>query len=275
MESTKTEELEVALLLEAIYHLTSYDFREYNRSSITRRVHNRLALEHLPNISRLTEKVIYDAKSRNDLLNDFSINVTEMFRDPSFFKALRDDILPRFKNHEEIRIWHAGCATGEEVFSVAILLTELGLIDKATLYATDMNEDVLERARAARFPIQKMQTYTKNYMLAGGSQAFSEYYYTDSQFAYIQPKLLEPISFAQHNLVTDQSFNEFHLIICRNVLIYFSPTLQNKVYQLFHESLIRGGFLCLGAKESLRFSGIMPKFEETIANEKIYQKIYD
>lgn len=275
METTATEELEVALLLEAIYQLTSYDFREYNRSSITRRVHNRLALEHLPNISRLTEKVIYDEKIRKELLNDFSINVTEMFRDPSFFRALREDILPRFKKLDDIRIWHAGCATGEEVFSVAILLTELGLIDKATLYATDMNEDVLERAQVARFPIQKMQNYTKNYMLAGGSQAFSEYYYTDSHFAYIKPELLESISFAQHNLVTDQSFNEFHLIICRNVLIYFSPPLQNKVYKLFHDSLSRGGFLCLGAKESLRFSDIMPKFEETITNEKIYQKIYD
>lgn len=275
MEHSSIEALEIELLLEAVYHLTSYDFRDYNRSSITRRVHNRMALEHLPTISRLTEKIIYDEEARHHLLNDFSINVTEMFRDPGFFKALRENILPKIAHHDEIRIWHAGCASGEEVFSMAIVLTELGLIDKTMLYATDMNEDVLARARAARFPIQKMQTYTKNYMLAGGDQAFSEYYYTDQDFAYIQPKLLERISFAQHNLVTDQSFNAFHLIICRNVLIYFSPKLQNKVYYLFHESLVRGGFLGLGDKESMRFAEVMPKFEETITSEKIYQKIYE
>lgn len=275
MERLSIEALEVELLLEAVYQLTSYDFRDYNRSSITRRVHNRLTLEHLPTISRLTEKIIYNEETRNHLLNDFSINVTEMFRDPSFFKALREEILPKFEQYDEIRIWHAGCASGEEVFSMAIILTELGLIDKTTLYATDMNEEVLKRAQAARFPIQKMQTYTKNYMLAGGDHAFSEYYYTDQDFAYIQPKLLEHISFAQHNLVTDQSFNAFHLIICRNVLIYFSPKLQNKVYHLFHESLVRGGFLGLGDKESMRFAEVMPKFEETIAAEKIYQKIYE
>lgn len=275
MDRTSIEALEIELLLEAVYQLTSYDFRDYNRSSITRRVHNRMALEHLPTISRLTEKIIYHHDCRSQLLNDFSINVTEMFRDPSFFKALRENVLPKFQHYDEIRIWHAGCASGEEVFSMAILLTELGLIDKTTLYATDMNENILKRARAAKFPIQKMQTYTKNYMLAGGDQAFSEYYYTDNHFAYIQPALLERISFAQHNLVTDQSFNAFHLIICRNVLIYFSPKLQNKVYNLFHESLMRGGFLGLGDKESMRFSQIMPKFEETIPSEKIYQKIYE
>lgn len=273
LENNQHANLELDLLLETVYRLSGYDFRQYNRASISRRVYNRMKINNIPTISRLQEKVIHEEGYLSQLLNDFSINVTEMFRNPSFFKALRTEIIPKLRDYPEIRIWHAGCATGEEVFSMAILLEEEGLLDKAVLYATDMNERVLEKARLGVFPIQRMQSYTKNYMLAGGNHAFSEYYKTDFQHAYFHPFLKKNIIFAQHNLVTDQSFNEFHLILCRNVLIYFSPPLQNQVHQLFYDSLSLNGFLCLGDKETLRFDELISNYNEVVASEKIYQKV--
>lgn len=273
LENNQHANLELDLLLETVYRLSGYDFRQYNRASISRRVYNRMKINNIPTISRLQERVIHEEGYLTQLLNDFSINVTEMFRNPSFFRALRTDVIPKLRDYPEIRIWHAGCATGEEVFSMAILLEEEGLLDKAVIYATDMNERVLEKAKQGVFPIQRMQSYTKNYMLAGGNQAFSEYYKTDFQFAYFHSFLKKNIIFAQHNLVTDQSFNEFHLILCRNVLIYFSPPLQNQVHGLFYDSLSLNGFLCLGDKETLRFEELISNYEEVAASEKIYQKI--
>ena len=273
LEQNQHANLELDLLLEAIYRLSGYDFREYNRASISRRVYNRMKITNTPTISRLQEKVIHEEGYLTQLLNDFSINVTEMFRNPSFFKALRTEIIPMLRDYPEIRIWHAGCATGEEVFSMAILLEEEGLLDKASIYATDMNEGVLEKAKLGVFPIQRMQSYTKNYMLAGGSHAFSEYYKTDFQNAYFHPFLKKNIIFAQHNMVTDQSFNEFHLIMCRNVLIYFSPPLQNQVHRLFYDSLCPDGFLCLGDKETLRFEELITNYKEVVAGARIYQKV--
>ncbi|WP_418301835.1 CheR family methyltransferase [Lysinibacillus fusiformis] len=273
IQLNKQTNLEIDLLLEAIYRLSGYDFRQYNRSSISRRIFNRMRINSIPTISRVQEKVIHDQEFLEQLLNDFSINVTEMFRNPSFFKAFREKVIPTLREYQEIRIWHAGCATGEEVYSMAILLQEEGLIDKAVIYATDMNEQVLEKAKKGVFPIHKMQAYTKNYMLAGGSHAFSEYYKTDYQYAYFHPTLLKNIIFAQHNLVTDQSFNEFHVVLCRNVLIYFSPQLQSQVHHLFYESLSDKGFLCLGDKETLRFEEVISNYREVAGNERIYQKI--
>ena len=267
------ENMEVDLLLEAVYRLSGYDFRQYNRSSISRRIYNRMKMNGIPTITLLLDKVIHEEGFLDQLLNDFSINVTEMFRNPSFFKAFREEIIPLLRDYPEIRIWHAGCATGEEVYSMAIILEEEGLKDKSVIYATDMNEQVLEKASKGAFPIQKMQAYTKNYMLAGGNKAFSEYYDTDNQYAYFHADLLENIIFAQHNLVTDQSFNEFHVIICRNVLIYFTTELQDQVQKLFYESLCPGGFLGLGDKETLRFAEVMPFYKELIAKERIYQKV--
>jgi len=272
IQLNKQTNLEIDLLLEAIYRLSGYDFRQYNRSSNSRRIFNRMRINSIPTISRVQEKAVHDKEFLEQLLNDFSINVTEMFRNPSFFKAFREKVIPILREYQEIRIWHAGCATGEEVYSMAILLQEEGLIDKATIYATDMNEQVLEKAKKGAFPIHKMQAYTKNYMLAGGTHAFSEYYKTDYQYAYFHPTLLKNIIFAQHNLVTDQSFNEFHVVLCRNVLIYFSPKLQSQVHHLFYESLSDKGFLCLGDKETLRFEEVISKYREIVGNERIYQK---
>ncbi|WP_298470007.1 protein-glutamate O-methyltransferase CheR [uncultured Psychrobacillus sp.] len=266
------EEMEVDFLLEAIYRLSGFDFRQYNKSSISRRIHNRMKINGISTITGLLEKVIHEEGYLEQLLNDFSINVTEMFRNPSFFKAFREEVVPILREYPEIRIWHAGCATGEEVYSMAILLEEEGLKDKAVIYATDMNEQVLEKASKGIFPIQKMQAYTKNYMLAGGSKAFSEYYKADYQHAYFHPSLLENIIFAQHNLVTDQSFNEFHVIICRNVLIYFNSELQEQVQELFYQSLSPAGVLGLGDKETLKFSRVMENYQELVGSERIYQR---
>ncbi|QUG43045.1 protein-glutamate O-methyltransferase CheR [Psychrobacillus sp. INOP01] len=267
------EGLEIEFLLEAIYRLSGFDFRKYNRSSISRRIHNRMNISGIETITGLLEKVIHEENFLEQMLNDFSINVTEMFRNPSFFKTFRKEVVPILREYQEIRIWHAGCATGEEVYSMAILLEEEGLKDKTVIYATDMNEQVLEKASKGAFPIQKMQAYTKNYMLAGGNYAFSEYYKADHQYAYFHPSILENIIFAQHNLVTDQSFNEFHVIICRNVLIYFTSELQVQVQNLFYESISPQGFLGLGDKETLRFSQVMENYQEIAEKERIYQRV--
>jgi chemotaxis protein methyltransferase CheR len=266
----ENEDLEIELLLLAIYRLSGYDFRKYMRSSIKRRVASRMNSEKLTSITRLTEKVIHDDRVLDDILKDFSINVTEMFRDPTFFKSLREEVLPLLKDLPEIRVWHAGCSTGEEAYSMAILLEEEGLADKTKIYATDMNETVLKKAESGVMPLHKMQSYTKNYIQSGGKKSFSEYYIADSEAAHLDSSLKRNIVFAQHNLVTDGSFNEFHIIICRNVLIYFNLQLQQHVFQLFNESLSEGGFLGLGTKEAARTDqGFLEAFNSI---EKIYRK---
>ncbi|CAM3900253.1 CheR family methyltransferase [Mesobacillus thioparans] len=266
----KNEELELELLLLAIYRLSGYDFRNYMRSSILRRTTARMNAEKLSSITGLTEKLIHDERVLDDILKDFSINVTEMYRDPPFFKALREEVVPLLRELPEIRIWHAGCSTGEEAYSMAILIEEEGLADRTKIYATDMNETVLAKAESGTMPLHKMQAYTKNYIMAGGNRSFSEYYDADSEFARLKPSLKKNIVFAQHNLVTDGSFNEFHLIICRNVLIYFNLELQKQVFQLFNESLSQGGFLGLGTKEAARVElGFLEAFN---SREKLYRK---
>ncbi len=265
-------DLEIDLLLEAIYRMTGYDFREYMRSSIKRRIENRLNRDRLSTVSDLLKKVIHEDGYVTNLLNDFSINVTDMFRDPEFFYTFRKKIVPKIKDLPEIRIWHAGCSTGEEVYSMAILLKEEGLLDKAKIYATDMNEKVIAKARQGAFSLKRMQAYTKNYLQAGGKAAFSEYYNTDFQYAHFHPYLSKNIVFAQHNLVTDGSFNEFHVIICRNVIIYFNMELQEKVFRLFSDSLSEDGFIGLGNKESLKIMEMSNSFIEIDSAQRLYQK---
>ncbi|MEH7124627.1 protein-glutamate O-methyltransferase CheR [Bacillus sp. JJ1773] len=270
MFKVSKEDVELELLLLAIFRLSGYDFRQYMRSSIMRRVQYRLTQERLPSITSLTEKIIHDEVYLEKILSDFSINVTEMFRDPTFFKTFRNEVTPFLKDLPEIRIWHAGCSTGKEVYSMAILMEEEGLGHKTKIYATDMNEKVLAKAERGIIPLQKMQLYTRNYLLSGGKKSFSEYYTADWEAAYLNPALLKHVVFAQHNLVTDRSFNEFHVIICRNVLIYFNTDLQGHVLQLFNESLSQGGFLGLGSKESIRTDN--NSFEDFNPIEKLFQK---
>lgn len=267
------ENLEIDLLLEAIYRVSGFDFRKYMRSSIGRRIQNRMRLDKISTITGVLERVLHQPGYIDKLLGDFSINVTEMFRDPSFFYSFRKKVVPLLREYPEIRIWHAGCASGEEAFSMAILMEEEGLDKQTKIYATDMNEVILKRAEEGVFSINRMQTYTKNYLQAGGTRAFSEYYTTDHRHAYLRRSLLKNIVFAQHNLVTDGSFNEFHVIICRNVLIYFTSELQNQVHELFYESLCDKGFLGLGSKESLRSVKRAECYEDFDTLERIYRKL--
>lgn len=265
------EKLSVTLLLEGVYRHYGYDFRNYSFQSIRRRIRNRMQGEGLHSVLGLLDKVLNDRKAMDRLFADFSINVTEMFREPSFFQAFRKRIVPVLRSFPVIRIWHAGCSTGEEVYSMAILLHEEGLYHKTMLYATDMNDKVLHLASRRMFPLHKMQLYTRNYLQAGGEEAFSQYYSVREDGVEFKSYLAENIIFSQHNLATDHSFNEFHVIICRNVLIYFNELLQRRVLQLFEESLVSTGFLGLGSKEGLLRTHAV-SFEELDAKEKIYRK---
>ena len=265
-------DIEVSILLEGIYLHYGYDFRNYSRPSIQRRIRHRMQSERLQTVTQLLDRVLHDRAAMDRLLDDFSINVTEMFRDPDFFLTFRRDVIPRLKSLPMIRIWHAGCSTGEEVYSMAIMLHEEGLYSRSMLYATDMNESVLENAAQGAFPLNKMKLYTKNYQQSGGEKSFSEYYTVSNNNVVFSPELSRNIAFLQHNLVTDHSFNDFNVIICRNVLIYFNSELQQRVVHLFNESLVPGGFLGLGSKEGLPASLKGSAFEELDRAHRIYLK---
>ncbi|MFC4322455.1 CheR family methyltransferase [Litchfieldia salsa] len=266
------EKVEIELLLVGIYRYYGFDYRNYNLASIRRRIWHRIKLEKLTTVTELLDKVLHDKTLMEKLLADFSINVTEMFRDPSFFKAFRSDVVPLLKELPTIRIWHAGCSSGEEAYSMAILLKEEGLLDRTRIYATDMNDRILLQAKSGRIPIHRMKVYTSNYMEAGGKKEFSEYYTADSQEVYFNKELTDMITFAQHNLVTDSSFNEFHVIICRNVMIYFDRGLQERVHQLIYGSLASSGFLGLGNRESLSYTQFDELYIEINKSEKLYRK---
>ena len=267
------ERIEIALLLEGVFRRYGFDFREYAPASLKRRLWRRIHAEGLTSVSGLQERVLHDSACMERLLLDLSINVTAMYRDPSFYAALRANVVPLLRTYPFVRIWNAGCSTGEEVYSIATLLAEEGLYDKTRIYATDINQSVLERAREGIFPLDKMQEYTQNYIAAGGKRAFSEYYAADSEGARFSRSLIENVVFAQHNLVSDNSFNEFHVIMCRNVMIYFDKPLQDRVHRLFYESLATFGVLALGHRESIRFSPHEDRFEDLDAEERLYRKI--
>jgi chemotaxis protein methyltransferase CheR len=267
------ETLEIDLVLEAIYQQYGYDFRDYARGSIKRRLWRRVYAEGLESISGLQERVLHDQDAMDRLLKDLSINVTSMFRDPEFFTAIRRKVAPMLRTYPFIRIWNAGCSTGEETYSLAILLHEEGLLDRTKIYATDINESVLNLAKQAVFPLDKMRDYTENYIAGGGKTAFSEYYVADEQGARFSDSLASNIIFAQHNLASDRSFNEFQMIICRNVMIYFDRPLQERVHDLFYSSLGMSGVLALGRKESIKFTRKASAYEEIDSNEKLYKRV--
>ena len=267
------ERVEIELLLEGIFRHYGYDFRAYAYASLRRRIWKRIRNERLETVSALQDRVLHDPAALERLLMDLSVNVTAMFRDPTFYAAFRTQVVPLLRTYPFIRIWHAGCSTGEEVYSMAILLEEEGLYERSRIYATDINEVVLGTARAGIFPLDKMQEYTANYLRAGGKRSFSEYYTAAYDGALFAPGLTRNVVFAQHNLVTDRSFSEFNVILCRNVMIYFDRSLQDRVHQLFYESLPMYGILALGSKESLRFSSLEDRYEELDSREKIYRKV--
>ena len=270
---SELERLEVELLLEGIYRHYGFDFRSYAYASLRRRLWKRIEAENLRSISELQARVLHDADAMERLLLDLSVNVTAMFRDPGFYRVFRDTVVPTLRTYPFIRVWCAGCSTGEEVYSTAILLEEEGLLDRTRIYATDINDLVLRQARAGIFPLNRMQEYTENYIRAGGKRSFSEYYTAKYDGALFSPALTRNVVFAQHNLVTDRSFSEFHVIFCRNVLIYFDRNLQDEVHSLFYESLVMFGTLGLGSKESLRLSKYEPCYERLDSREKLYRKI--
>ena len=267
------EGIEIKLLTEGIYQHYGFDFRDYSLPSLKRRIWKRVYAEGLSSVSGLQEKVLHDPGCMERLLLDLSINTTAMFRDPSFYLAFRQKIVPVLRTYPFVRIWHAGCSTGEEVYSMAMLLYEEGLYDRCRIYATDINEAVLQRAKEGIFPISSMKENTSNYIAAGGTGTFSEYYVAKYDYAIFRPSLRENVVFAQHNLVTDASFNQFNVIFCRNVLIYFNNTLQDRVQKLFLDSLETFGILGLGKRETLRYSSVIDNYEVIDAEEKLYRRI--
>jgi chemotaxis protein methyltransferase CheR len=271
-DDRELETLELELLLEAIHQRYGYDFRGYARASLRRRLWRRTDLEGLRSLSGLQERILHDPQCMERLLTDLSVNVTEMFRDPGCHVALRDAVFPLLRTHPFIRIWVAGCSTGEEVVSIAISLREAGLLERTLMYATDMDADVLAKARTGSFPIDRLQGYTRNYIEAGGTESFSAYYTVERDKVVFDPVLLQDVVFAQHNLATDRSFNEFHLVVCRNVLIYFGRDLQDRVLNLFDESLSRRGLLALGRKETIRGTAVEDRYEPVVEAEKIYRR---
>lgn len=271
--SDELEQIEIELLLDGVHRLYGYDFRNYALPSLKRRIWHHVHAENVLTISALQEKVLHDRACFERFVYSLSIPVTEMFRDPGLFLTFRQKVVPLLRTYPYIRIWHAGCSTGEEVYSMAILLHEEGLYDKARIYATDMNERSLQQAKEGVYDISRMKQYTKNYLEAGGTRAFSEYYTAKYNSVMLQPYLRKNIIFAEHNLATDTSFNEFNVIFCRNVMIYFNDELRDHVHGLFHESLSRFGILVLGSKESIHFTKYSDCYESLDRVEKIYRNI--
>jgi chemotaxis protein methyltransferase CheR len=272
MEKAEVERIEIDLLLEAMYQAYGYDFRSYARASVDRRTRQFLKNCECGTVSEMISKVLHDQAFFSRLVQYFSISVTEMFRDPFVYHAIRGEVVPLLRTWPYFKIWHAGCATGEEVYSLAILLKEEGIYSRATIYATDFNESALDNARQGVYSVQKIQEATRNYQQAGGNASFGDYYHSRYDAAAMDCSLKERITFANHNLVTDRAFGEMHLIFCRNVLIYFNRDLQNQVLKLFTESLVHGGFLCLGTKEDLQFTGVSGRYEVVNERARIYKK---
>lgn len=267
------ERIEIDLLLEGVYRHYGLDFRGYALGSLKRRLARRMREEGVETLSGLQDKVLHDAEAMERLLVALSISVTSMFRDPSFYRAFREKVVPLLRTYPFIRIWNAGCATGEETLSLAIVLEEEGLLERTRIYATDFNAGVVDKARAGEFPLSRMQAYTEAYLKAGGTGEFSRYYTADGSVATFSRALRDNVVFAQHNLVSDGSFNEFHGILCRNVLIYFGSPLQRRVHELFHDSLVNFGVLGLGHKETIRFTPLEHCYEAIDSREKLYRRV--
>jgi len=272
MNPDEIETIELELFLEALYRRYGYDFRHYTRASVHRRARHFLASSGYQHLSELIPLLLRDENFAQQAIYHFSITVTEMFRDPDFYQAFRKTVTPYLQTYPFIKIWVAGCATGEEVYSLAIVLKEEGLYDRTTIYATDFNETALKKAAEGIYPLKEIQQYTGNYQKSGGKGSFSDYYHAEYKSAIIDASLKANLTFAQHNLVTDSVFSEVQLVFCRNVLIYFDRSLQNWVLNTFANSLGRGGFLCLGTKETLEFSSIFDQFKPVNLEERIYQK---
>ena len=272
MSSADSAAIELRHLMEAIYLKYSYDFRDYAGASQKRRVLHALRQLDCPSIAELQARVLDDPDLFMQLLQFLTIPTSEMFRDPGYFAALRAQVVPHLHTYPSLKIWIAGCSTGEELYSMAILLREEGLLERSIIYATDINPVSLERARKGVFALERMRAYTANYQRAGGRAAFSDYYTAAYGGALFDRSLAENVIFADHSLATDSVFSETHLVSCRNVLIYFNRKLQDRAIGLFHESLCHRGFLGLGSKESLDFSVHGAAFDALVKSERVFRK---
>ena len=266
------QELELNLLMQAIHERYGYEFRNYARASMLRRINKHMDATGVTRISELIPLFLYDEKAFALFVKYMSVTVTEMFRDPEFFLALREKVLPELKTFPFIKIWHAGCATGEEAYSMAILLEEEGILNRCQIYATDYNDVSLNTARNGIYPDKNIQLYEENYQKSGGQRAFSSYYSKGYDSVKFNSRLVEHITFANHNLASDGVFGEMNLILCRNVLIYFNGELQDRVLQMLSESLRSRGYLCLGNRENLQFSSIADQLETVVRNQRIFRK---
>ncbi len=272
MEGDKAEAIELDVLLEAIHRRYGHDFRGYSRSHIIRRVKSFLTKSGQDSVAELIPKVLRDEAFFEKLVFEFSVTVTQMFRDPSVFRSIRTKVVPILRTYPFLRIWVAGCATGEEAYSMAILLKEEGLYDNSTIFATDFNDLALEKAREGIYHFDQIRQSTENYQQSGGQRSFSEYYHAEFGAVMLDQSLKKNLVFANHNLATDSVFSEMHLILCRNVMIYFDKELQNRVFGLFSDSLLRGGFLCIGTSEEVRFSNFGKNFSRTDYGSKIFKR---
>ena len=272
MNNPNSIDIELKLLIEAIYLKYSYDFRNYAGASQKRRILHAMTQMHCESISELQAKVLHDPDTFMELLQYLTIPTTEMFRDPDYFLALREQVVPFLKTYPSLKIWIAGCSTGEELYSMAILLKEEGLLERSIIYATDINPHSLDKARKGIFSLDRVRNYTANYQAAGGKKSFSDYYTAAYDSVLFDRSLCENVSFADHSLATDGVFSETHLICCRNVMIYFNQDLQERALGLFHESLCHRGFLGLGSKESIDFSSHANHFEPLVKSQRIYRK---
>jgi len=265
-------DIEIRLLVQAIHLRYGHDFRDYAQASLKRRVLQAQLRMGAASISALQERVLHDPAAFAGLLQYLTVPVSEMFRDPPYFLALRRHVLPVLRTYPSLKVWVAGCSTGEEPYSLAILLAEEGLLERTILYATDINHASLEKARQGIYPAESVQTFTRNYQAAGGTRSFSEYYTAGYGQAVFDRKLRERITFADHSLATDAVFSETQLVSCRNVLIYFNRALQDRALGLFHESLSHRGFLGLGSKETLDFSAYAERFDTVSRPDRLYRR---
>ncbi len=267
------EDIEIGLLLEGVYRAHGFDFREYSRASIKRRILELMRIERLETVSAFQNKLLHDPSCLDRFVLGLSVHATAMFRDPTFYSTFRHKAVPLLRTYPTVQIWVAGCSTGEEVYSLAILLQEENLYEKCRIYATDISPVVLRRAREGIFPLAAMRDYTSNYHRAGGQQEFSDYYTAHYDNVIFNPTLRHNVVFSEHNLATDGSFNEFQVIMCRNVMIYFNKELQARVHNLFYDSLSMFGVFGLGNKESLKFTPRASFYQNINHNDKLYRKV--
>jgi chemotaxis protein methyltransferase CheR len=270
---SELEKIEIGLLLEGIRLTYGYDFREYSLAALRRGILAAMTRERTATVSAYQDRVLHDAATMQRFLGTVGVNVTGMFRDPELMRCIRAEVVPLFRTYPSVRVWVAGCASGEEVYALATLLEEEGILKRCTIYATDLNEDMIAIARIGAYPLDRVRKYDEAYQQSGGHRSLADFYTVSGRSARFNRSLQETVTWARHNLVSDGSFNDFHLILCANVLIYFLPTLQSRAHRLFYDSLVRSGFLALGKRESLVNCPDRNHYEQVRGGVNLFRKL--